>query len=69
MYLLLFLIYQCGENKKENKIVYGALIHYNPSTIVNDFGVETDEFHRITNRRTINITDRNGIDSWSDDDM
>lgn len=62
------LIYKCGENKKENVIDYGRIC-YNPSTILDDFGVEADEFHRITNRRTINLTDRNGIDSWSEDDM
>ena len=62
------LIYKYGENKKENSIDYGKL-GYDPTTIVDDFGIEASNFYRITNGKIRNLTDSYGIDRWSEDDM
>ena len=43
--------YTCGKTKntKENKLD-GGLIHYDPSKILDDFGVAEEDFYRIINQ-------------------
>ena len=43
------LIYKCGKNIKENRLD-GGLLHYDPSRILEEFGVSEDDFYRIINQ-------------------
>ena len=43
------LAYTCDKNTKENRLD-GGLIHYDPSKILEDFGVSEEDFYRIINQ-------------------